>query len=106
MVRWVGGRKEDRREERVIPKLPEQFVTLEWLLGYPGGPLSRKVFRSSSGEKGGARSSREWSEVMACSRISGVSIGAGGWRGRKEAKKGGVVRELLLARAPFSLACL
>lgn len=49
-----GGRKEERREERVIPKLPEQFVTLEWLLSYPGGPLSRKVFRLSSGEEGGA----------------------------------------------------
>lgn len=42
---------------------------------------------------------------MACSRISCVSVRVGGWQGRKEAKKG-VVRELLLARASFSLACL
>lgn len=35
----VGGRKRDRGEERVILELPEQFVTLEWLLSYPGGPL-------------------------------------------------------------------
>lgn len=49
-VYGVGGsRKEDMRNERVIPKLPEQFVTLEWLLSYPGGPLSRKVLRLSSG---------------------------------------------------------
>lgn len=51
---WRGSRKEDVRNERVIPKLPEQFVTLEWLLSYPGGPLSRKVLRLSSGGKGGA----------------------------------------------------
>lgn len=54
MFVYEGRAERKIGKKRVIPKLPEQFVTLEWLLSYPGGPLSRNVFRSWSGEKGGA----------------------------------------------------
>lgn len=109
-----GGRKRGRGEERVILKLPEQFVTLEWLLSYPGGPPhSRRVFRLWRGERGGAGSSREWSEVMAYSSSGGASVswggrGAGAEGGQKRVGGAGevVVGKLALARAPFSLACL
>lgn len=58
-------------------------------MSYPGGPLSRKVFRLSSGEKGGARSSREWSEVMAYSCISSVSVRKACGEGGRRPKRGG-----------------
>ena len=88
-----GGQEERQRRRESYPGTPEQFVTLEWLLSYPGGPPhSGRVFRSQSGEQGGVWSSREGSEVMAYSSPGGASVsGAGGWgrRKRKEAKKGG-----------------
>lgn len=88
-----GGQEERQRRGESYPGTPGQFVTLEWLLSYPGGPPhSRRVFRSQSGEQGGARGSREGSEVTAYSSPGGASVSrAGGCRERKEAKKGGGV---------------
>lgn len=86
-----GGRKRDRGEERVILELLEQFVTLEWLLSYPGGPSQQESFQVVEWGGGeGLWSSRERSEVMAYSSPGGASVSwAGEWQGRKEAKKGG-----------------
>lgn len=79
-----GGRKEDRREERVIPKLPEQFVTLEWLLSYPGGPLSRNGCRSrGEGLEAAESGQRSWPALASavCPLGRRVAREEGGQRG-------------------------
>lgn len=86
-----GGRKRDRGEERVILELPEQFVTLEWLLSYPGGPLIAGEFSgrgvgNREGLGAAERGQRSWpTQARAVRPLAGQ---AGGWRERKEAKKG------------------
>ena len=47
-----GGQEELRRGRESYPGTPEQFVTLEWLLSYPGGPLIAGEF---SGRRVGKR---------------------------------------------------
>lgn len=89
-----GGQEERQRRGESYPGTPEQFVTSEWLLSYPGGPPhSRRVFRSRSGERGGARSSGEGSEVAAYSSPGGASVSRAGGRaeGEEGGQEGGVV---------------
>lgn len=77
---WEGGRKRDRGEEKVILELLEQFVTLEWLLSYPGGPLIAGEFSGhESGERGGAAAEsgqRSWpTQALAVRPLAGQAGG-------------------------------
>lgn len=88
----VGGVQEERQRRREsYPGTPEQFVTLEWLLSYPGGPLIAGEFsgrRVGNREGLGAaeRGRRSWpTQAQAVRPLVGQ---ADGWRERKEAKKG------------------
>lgn len=89
---WFGGgRKRGRGKERVILKLPEQFVTLEWLLSYPGGPLIAGAFSGCGGVNGeglGAAESGQRSWPTQAQAVRPLAR-AGGRRERKEAKKRG-----------------
>lgn len=86
-----GGQEERQRRRESYPGTPEQFVTLEWLLSYPGGPLIAGEFsgrRVGNREGLGAaeRGQRSWpTQAQAVCPLAGQ---AGGWRERKEAKKG------------------
>ncbi len=89
---YVGGGQEERQRRREsYPGTPEQFVTLEWLLSYPGGPLIAGEFsgrRVGNREGLGAaeRGQRSWpTQAQAVRPLAGQT---GGWRERKEAKKG------------------
>lgn len=86
-----GGQEERQRRRESYPGTAEQFVTLEWLLSYPGGPLIAGEF---SGRRVGNREGlgtaerghRSWpTRAQAVRPLAGQ---AGGWRERKEAKKG------------------
>lgn len=77
-----GGRKRDRGEERVILELPEQFVTLEWLLSYPGGPLIAGEFsgRGVGNREGlGAAESGQRSWPTQAQAVRPLAGQAGGW---------------------------
>ena len=91
-----GGQEERQRRRESYPATPEQFVTLEWLLSYPGGPLIAGEFsgrRVGNGEGLGAaergQRSRAYSSPGSAS-VSRADGQAGGERvrERKEAKKG------------------
>lgn len=76
-----GGRRGGGRES--YPGTPEQFVTLEWLLSYQGGPNSGRVFlggrRSRAAERGqGSRPTQ--------AQAMHPSVGVGG---KEEGKWGG-----------------
>lgn len=103
----MGQERQRRRES--YPGTPEQFVTLEWLLSYTGGPLIAGEFSGREvGKQEGLgeaeRGQRSWpTQAQAVCPLAGQT---GGWRARQEAKKGVVIKSPVLAKAPFSSACL
>lgn len=83
-----GGQEERQRRGESYPGTPGAICHIGMALELPGGPPhSRRVFRSRSGEQGGAWSSREGSEVMAYSSPGGASVSRAG--GRVEGEEGG-----------------
>lgn len=84
-----GGQEERQRRRESYPGTPGAICHIGMALELPGGPPhSRRVFRSWSGEQGGAWSSREWSEVMAYSSSGGASVSWAG--GRVVREEGGL----------------
>lgn len=109
-----GGEERQTRGES-YPGM-EQFVTLEWLLSYTGGPLIAGEFSGRRvGNREGLGVAERGSEVTAYSSPGSVSVsradgpaererervGEGGRRPRR-----GWSESLVLAKAPFSSACL
>lgn len=86
-----GGQEERQRRGESYPGTPEQFVTLEWLLSYPRGPVIAGEFSGRRvGNREGLgtaeRGQRSWpTQDQAVRRLAGQ---ADGWRKRTEAKKG------------------
>lgn len=82
---------EKKGKSESYPGTREQFVTLEWLLSYTGGPLIAGEFsgrRVGNKEGLGAaeRGQRSWpTQAQAVRLLAGQT---GGWRWRQEAKKG------------------
>lgn len=94
-----GGRR--GRGQESYP--PEQFVTLEWLLSYQGGPPSRIVFQ------GGSRASeRGHGSLPTQAPAARPSAGAGRREERREEGKvgGGGVRKLATCRGSVFLGML
>lgn len=96
MYVWEGGEERQTRGES-YPGM-EQFVTLEWLLSYTGGPLIAGEFSGRRvGNREGLGVAERGSEVTAYSSPGSVSVSRADGpaerererrRGRQEAKKG------------------
>lgn len=77
-----GGQEERQRRRESYPGTPEQFVTLEWHLSYPGGPLIAGEFsgrRVGNREGFGAaeRGQRSWpTPAQVVRRLAGQADGA------------------------------
>lgn len=109
-----GGQEERQRRGESYPGTPEQFVTLEWLLSYPGGPLIAGEFsgrRVGNREGLGAaeRGQRSWpTQAQAVRRLAGQAGGQaeeeeggqeGGGRKRPGACQGSVFLGMLVKPA-------
>lgn len=82
---------QEKGESESYPGTPEQFVTLEWLLSYTGGPLIAGEFSGRRvGNKEGFGAAREGSEVAAYSSPGSASVSrTDGW---EEIEAGGQER--------------
>ena len=87
----MQGKQEGQKRRESYPGTLEQFVTLEWLLSYMGGPFIAGEFsgcRVGNEEGVGAADRGQRSRPTQAQAVCPLARQKGGWRERQEARKG------------------